>query len=85
MSKENQNQAITLELVMPIVNKITDAAWSHDPAETRDTVQEMFELLMLSDVADTKDLRERAYLAVIALRKMASPINELCSKTVIHE
>jgi hypothetical protein len=85
MQKENQNQAITLELVMPIVNKITDAAWNYDPTETRDTVQEMFELLMLSDVADTKDLRERAYFAVIALREMASPLNELCSKTVIHD
>jgi hypothetical protein len=85
MSKENENQAITLELVMPIVNKLTDAAWANDPVETRDTVQEMFELLMLTDMANTKDLRERAYQAVVSLRELCYPINELCSKSVIHE
>jgi hypothetical protein len=81
MTKENQKQAITLNEVMPIVNKITDAAWSHLPSETTDTVQEMFELLMTTPFADDIGVRTRAYLAVVALRNIEGPINELCAKT----
>ena len=81
MQKENQKQAITLNEVMPIVNKLTDAAWSHQPAETTDTVQEMFELLMTTPFADDIGVRTRAYLALIALRNIEGPINDLCTTT----
>ena len=80
MTKE-KNQAITLNEVMPIVDKIKDAAWSHQPSETTDTVQEMFELLMTTPFADDIGVRTRAYLALIALRNIEGPINELCTTT----
>ena len=84
MQKENQKKEISLKEVMPIVEKLTDSVSGVDPQETCDTVQEMFELLMLSDFADTKSLRERAFDAVTQLRELVGPLNELNEKTRMY-
>ena len=81
MLKENQKKEISLNEVMPIVEKLNRSVWGADPQETCNTVQEMFELLMLSDFADTKELRERAFDAVTQLRELVGPLNELNDKT----
>ena len=80
MQKEKVNQAITLKEVMPSVQNLVSSNYAEEPRETANVVQEMFECLMCTPYGDTQSFREKALLAVMALREAAPVMDAMTSE-----
>ena len=83
MSKEKKQKDNAPGGVFLAAAHVAQTQFAENALDNSLRVQEMFELLMLSDIANDRDVREQAYIAMVELRECAPYLEELHKQIIV--
>ncbi|MFA9191158.1 hypothetical protein AAGV28_07215 [Flavobacterium sp. FZUC8N2.13] len=83
MLKENVNEKLSHRDVFPALAKFVDSAYFQGEIQNLEkNVQEPFELLLVTEFGDSRDLRERMHQAIETIRGFARVFEPFTNKQV---
>ena len=84
MLKENEKKGTTDASVALLAAQLAQTEFADNAIQTSSIVQEMFELLMITEHGNQFDIRERAYIAMTNLREAAPIMAAFNAKMIAH-
>lgn len=83
MQNENVNEKLSHRDVFPALAKFIDSAYFQGEIQNLEkNVQEPFELLLVTEFGDSRDLRERMHLALETIRGLVKVFEPFSNKQV---